>query len=234
MKTIIHTFNLFVFVVVSVLLYGCTHTNDLAQYNISASKILFKKYVSFDLSKVYVDINTGYGNDTKSIITVILGGLGSGYTEGQVEEKFRNAINGDSISNNVMSGIKDGLLTYYKIIPVKGLEEDPQYIMETQLLKFYLESNAYGIYVKARTKAILTDRNTARTVWENDETSSVPINDVYIPSFGSQTIQTTKSIINAIRLMNMSEEELRYAINETAEEVGRMQSETLRKDIADR
>jgi len=208
--------------------------NDLASYNISSSKILFKKYVAYDISKVNVNINMGYGNDTKSIIAIVLGGLGSGYAEGQVEEKFRKAINGDSISNNIMSGIKEGLLTYYKINSVKGLEDDPQFVMETQLLKFTVESNSYGIYVRARTKAILTDRNTARTVWENDETSSVPLYDVYIPSFGYQTVETTKSVINAIRLMNMSEDELRYAINATSEEVGRMQSETLRKDIADR
>jgi len=234
MKSRIHILNLFVIIVVSVLVYGCTHMNDLASYNISSSKILFKKYVAYDISKVNVNINMGYGNDTKSIIAIVLGGLGSGYAEGQVEEKFRKAINGDSISNNIMSGIKEGLLTYYKINSVKGLEDDPQFVMETQLLKFTVESNSYGIYVRARTKAILTDRNTARTVWENDETSSVPLYDVYIPSFGYQTVETTKSVINAIRLMNMSEDELRYAINATSEEVGRMQSETLRKDIADR
>jgi hypothetical protein len=234
MKTRIYTFNLLVVLFVSALLYGCTHTNDLASYNLSASRILFKKYVSYDLSKVYVDINAGYGNDTKSIIGVILGGLASGYTEEQVKEKFRNAINGDSISTNITDGIKEGLLTYYRITPVTSLEEDPKFIMDTQLLKFYVESNSYGIYVKAHTKAILTDRSTARTVWENDETSSIPLYDVYIPSFGSQTIQTSKSVLNAIRLMNMSEDELRFAINTAAEEVGRMQSETLRKDIADR
>lgn len=221
---------------ISALLYGCTHTNNLAGFNIVSSKILFKKYVPYDISKVNVDINTGYGygNDTKSTIAIILGGIGSGYTEGQVEQKFRNAINGDSISNNIMGGIKDGLLTYCRINPVLTLGDDPGFIMETQLLKFYVESSSYGIYVKARTKAILTDRNTARTVWENDETASVPLYDVYIPSFGSPVIETSKSIINAIRLMNMSEEELRFAINAAAEEVGKMQSETLRKDIADR
>jgi hypothetical protein len=234
MKTRIHLFNMLAAIIISGLIYGCAHTNDLGSYNISGSKILFKKYVSYDLSKVYVSINTGYGDDTKSIIGVILGGLASGYTEEQVKEKFRNAISADSISNNISDGIKEGLLTYYRISPVKTLDEDPRFIMETQLLKFYVESSSYGIYVKARTKAILTDRNTARTVWENDETSSVPLYDVYIPSFGYQTIETTKSIINAIRLMSMTEDELRYAINATAEEVGRMQSETLRKDIADK
>lgn len=234
MKTRIHIINVLAVLFMSVLLNGCTHTNDLASYNLSASRILFKKYVSYDLSKVNVEFNTGYGNDTKSIIGVILGGLASGYTEGQVREKFRNAINGDSIFSNIMYGIKDGLLTYYRITAVKSLDEDPRFIMETQLLKFYIESNAYGIYVRATTKAILTDRNTARTVWENDETASVPLYDVYIPSFGYETIQTTKSVLNAIRLMNMNEEELRFAINAAAEEVGKMQSETLRKDIADR
>src|SRR5665647_1660831 len=129
MKTRIHTFNLLIALIVSVLIYGCAHTNNLAQYNISSSKILFKKYVPYDLSKVYVDINTGYGNDTKSIIGVILGEVGSGYAKGQVREKFQSAINEDSISTNIMSGIKEGLLTYYKINPVETLEDNPQYIM---------------------------------------------------------------------------------------------------------
>lgn len=234
MKSGLQIINMLLVFVISVFIYGCTHTNNLANFNIASSTVLFKKYVSYDISKVDVQINTGYGNDTKSIIAVILGGIGSGYAEGQVDQKFRNAINEDSISNNLLNGMKDGLLTYYRIKPATGLEDDPRYIMEMQLLKYYLESNSYGIYIRARTRAILTDRNTAKTVWENEETSSVPLYDAYIPDFGSQTIYTSKGIINAIRLMNMTEDELRYAINAAAEEVGKMQSETLRKDISER
>ena len=188
----------------------------------------------YDISKVDVEINTGYGSDTKSIIAIILGGIGSGYTDGQVSHKLRNAINGDCISSNLLNGIKEGLFTYYRIKPAAGLDDDPSYIMDMQLLKFHVESSSYGIYVHSRTRAILTDLNSGRTVWENEETSSVPLYDAYIPEFGSHTKQTSKSILNAIRLMNMTEEKLRYAINAAAEEVGKMQSETLRMDIAER
>src|SRR5512137_1687796 len=145
MKSRVNILNLFTVIVISSVLYGCAHTNNLAGFNIASSKILFRKYVPYDISKVNVDISTGYGygNDTKSTIAVILGGIGSGYTEAQVEQKFRNAINGDSISNNIMGGIKEGLLTYYRINPVLTLGDDPGFIMETQLLKFYVESSSY-------------------------------------------------------------------------------------------
>lgn len=232
MKSFISISKIVFVILFAFVFFGCTHTNNLAKFNVSSSKILFKKYISPDLANVNVNFNTGYGFDTKSIVTVVLGGLGSAYTEGQVREKFQKAINGDSLVTNISEGVRDGLLTYYKIIPVTALEEDPKFIVESRLQKFTLESNSYGIHARVKTKVIITDRNTAKTVWENDETSSVPLYDVLINSFGNETIQTTKSIINAIRLMNMTEQELRIAINNAAEDAGKKQSETLREDIA--
>jgi len=96
-----------------------------------------------------------------------------------------------------------------------------------------LRSNNVGVFANIDTRVIITDRKTAVTVWENCEWSDIPIYDVFISYTSSRIVRTTKSIINAIRLMQMTEEEIAVAINIAAGEVGKEQSDQLREDIAD-
>lgn len=211
---------------------GCTHTNQLANFNLTTSKVLFKTYVSPLAGKVYVDLHTGYGTDTKSVVTIVLGEVASGYMESQIEEKLKNAVNTDSLVNTIANGIKDGLKTYYRINTSDSLENDTRFIAETKLLGFKLVSGSGGVNASVNTQVTITDRNTAKIVWDNGETSCIPLYDVIIGAFGPGTIRTTASIINAVRLMNMSEEEMRIMISNASDEAGRKQCETLREDTA--
>ncbi len=213
-------------------LAGCTHTNQLANFKLTSSKVLFKTYVSPLAHKVYVDLHTGYGTDPKSLVTIVLGEVASGYMESKIEEKLKTAVNTDSLVKSVSEGIREGLLTYYRVIASDTLENDTRFIAETKLLGIKLISNSGGVYASVGTQVTLTDRNTAKIVWENNETSSIPLYDVIIGAFGPGTIQTTTSIINAVRLMSMSEEEMRIMISNATEEAGRKQYETLREDTA--
>lgn len=219
-----------------VFIIGCAHTNEFAKYDMNSKRALFKTYINPDLAKVGVHISTGsdYGhNDAKDIIIIILKEAGSYYIEDKVRDKLRNAVNADSIVTAISSGIKDGLMTYYRINPVESLDKDPQFIVETRLLGFKLNSTPSGIYAKADTKVIITDRGTAKTVWENRESTSVPLYDVFYGAFGYQAVRTATSIINAYRLINMTEEEIRAAVNIAAGEVGIEMTDTLREDIAE-
>jgi len=211
---------------------GCTHTNELAKFNLKASKVFFKNYVSPTAGRVRVDLHAGYGTDAKSLVKIILAETGSEIIESGIEEKLKRAVNTDSLVEYISDGIIGGLITYYTIDISEELEPDTRFIAETKLLGFKLVSNSGGVYADVSTEVTITDRNTAKIVWENRESSSIPLYDVIIDVFGSGTIRTTTSVINAIRLMNMSEDEMRVMISNASEEAGRKQSETLREDIA--
>ncbi|MBC8490365.1 MAG: hypothetical protein H8D45_30485 [Bacteroidetes bacterium] len=96
-----------------------------------------------------------------------------------------------------------------------------------------MRSNNVGVSANIDSRVIITDRKTAVTVWENYESSDIPIYDVIISYTSSRIVRTTKSIINAIRLLQMTEEEITIAINIASGEVGKEQSDQLREDIAD-
>jgi hypothetical protein len=226
------TINSIIVLALALIFSGCSHTNELAKYNLTSANVFFKTYVSPSLTKVCVDIHTGYGTDTKSLITVILGEVGSGYAESRVEEKLRNAVNADSLVENVMEGVEEGLVTYCKINVSEELDNNTRYVAETKLLGFRLASNAGGIYADAKTEVILTDRNTGKIIWDNTESSNIPLREVVIGVFGPPVVNTAASIINAVKLMNMTEDEIRAAVNAAADEAGRRQSETLREDIS--
>jgi hypothetical protein len=66
----------------------------------------------------------------------------------------------------------------------------------------------------------------------NTETSNIPLREVFNGVFYPSEIYTAAGIINAIRLMNMTEEEIRAAVDAAAGEAGRRQCETLREDIS--
>ena len=216
----------------AVIFIGCAHTNELAKYNLMNKNILFKQWVSPALACVEVDINSSY--ESSNPFVVILSDIGSSYTEGEVREKIQRVVNADSIVHEISDGLKEGLNTYYRINPVSSLEENPNYILETKLQKFRLSSDSYGIYATVECTALITDRNSAKTVWENSESNSIPLNDVII-SYGETTlVRTTASVINAVRLMNMSDDEIRTAINYAVKESGKKQSDQLREDIANK
>lgn len=215
-----------------ILSLSCSHTNELAKFNLLNKTVLFKHYSKHDLTRVNVSIDDEYIH-ADDPFTVILTDIGESYMESEVREKMQKALNPDSISISISNGIEEGLITYYSMKPVTSLAGDPQYIVETRFEKFRLRSNTVGVFANIDSRIIITDRKTAVTVWENCESSDIPIYDVIISYTGSRIVRTTKSIINAIRLMQMTEEEIAVAINIAAGEVGKEQSDQLREDIAD-
>jgi len=181
------------------------------------------------LTKVNVNLGENYDKD---LITVILTDVGGAIAEKSLKDKIQKAINADSLTISVSNGIRDGLIAYFYINTVNSIDENPQYISEVRLEKLRITSTTSGIYTTINTRAIITDRGTAKTVWENTESANIPIGDVIFDFTNNKYISTAKGVINAVRLMQMSEEELRAAINIAAGEAGKRQCDQLREDIA--
>ena len=230
-KSIIRKILIFLSFVFIINLSGCgTHINQFAKFKLTNKNILFKQYVSPDLTRVNVDI--GEYHYDQSLVTIILTDIGSTIAENSVREKIQNAINSDSITYAISESISDEMRTYFNTNTVENLDENPQFIAETRLERFRIVSNTSGIYAMIDTRIILTDRGTAKTVWENTECANIPIGDVIYDFTCNRYIRTAKGVINAVRLMQMSEEEIRAAINIAAGEAGKRQSDQLREDIA--
>jgi len=228
-KSIIKNIIPFIFIF---LFFGCTHVNEFARFNLSDKNIMMKEYVNPDLTRVNVDLD-GYYYD-RSLISVILSGIGGSIAESSVREKVMNAVNADSIAFAISEGIADGLETYFRANIVYDLNENPQFIAETRFERFRVASNTSGVYVMIDTRVLITDRNTAKTVWENTQCANVPIGDAIYDFTCNRYIRTAKGVINAVRLMDMTEEEIRAAVNIAAGEAGKRQSDRLREDIANK
>lgn len=214
-----------------VILSGCgTHINEFAKFNLTNKNILYKQYVDPDLTRVNVSLGEYYCDD--NLVTVILKEVGGTIAENNVREKVTNAINTDSIVTSISDGICDRINTYFYSNRVNSLEEKPQYIAETRLERFRLVSNTSGIYAMIDTRIIITDRGTAKTVWENTECANIPVGDVIYDFTFNKYIRTAKGVLNAARLMQMSEAEIRAAIDIAAREAGKRQCDQLREDIA--
>ena len=231
-KQIMKILKIFSLIITGFIFFSCTHINEIPKYNLEYKNFLFKYRTNPAPASVYVDINTSY--ESSNPLVIILSGIGSAYSEGEIREKLENAVNADSLAYSISEGLKDGLNTYYKINIVKSLDEDPQFIVETRLDKFRLFSNSYGIFANVNCTVLIIDRYSANTVWENSENSTLPINDVFITCGETTLIRTTTSIINAVRLMNMSSEEIKLAISNSVREAGEKQSDQLREDIANK
>lgn len=221
-------FLLFIF---SVGISGCgTHINQFSKFRLTNKNVMFRQYVSPDLTRVNVDIGEYYYDN--NLVTVILGNVGGAITENSVREKIQNAINPDSIAYAISDGIGEGLKTYFYANVVESLDDNPNYIAETRLERFRVVSNTSGIYAMIDTRVIISDRGTAKTVWENTECANVPVGEVIYDFTCNRYIRTAKGVINAVRLLQMSEEEIRAAIDIASEEAGRRQCDQLREDIA--
>jgi hypothetical protein len=230
-KSIIRKILIFLSFVFIINLTGCgTHINEFVKFKLTNKNILFKQYVSPDLTRVNVDI--GEYHYDQSLVTIILTDIGGTIAENSVREKIQNAINPDSLVYAISDGIGEGLKTYFYANVVESLDDNPQYIAETRLERFRIVSNTSGIYAMIDTRVIISERGTAKTVWENTECANVPIGDVIYDFTCNGYIRTAKGVINAVRLMQMSEEEIRAAINITAGEAGKRQCDQLREDIA--
>jgi hypothetical protein len=231
-KSLIQKVIVFLLPVILLGFSGCgTHINRFASFKLTNKNFMFRQYVNPDLTRVNVDIGENYFDD--NLVTVILSNVGGAIAESSVREKINNAINPDSLAYSISEGVSEGLKTYFYANIVESLDENPQYIAETRLERFRIVSNTSGIYAVIDTRVIISDRGTAKTVWENTECSNVPIGDVIYDFTCNRYVRTTKGIINAVRLMQMSEDEIRAAVNIAAEESGKRQCDRLREDIAD-
>jgi hypothetical protein len=208
---------------------GCSHTNNLAKYSFSNSKILFRARTSGTASSF-----AGINNPVKdNAITGIIAAIGSGIVSDEGRRKLEKAIDRDTIANAIANGMQRAVTDYLNVQPVNSIADEPEFLVETDLTDYTIVSLSEGLFVKAKGKSRMIHRATGAVVWENSESHTIPLSQTYLAGLAPAPVSSGVSIYNAVQLLNLSQEELRTVFSHAATEVGEEIGETLREDIAD-
>lgn len=208
---------------------GCSHTNNLAKYSFSNSRILFRASTTGSAASF-----AGIDNPVeKNVITGIIAAIGSGIVSEEGRRKLEKAIDRDTIANAVADGIQRAVTDYLNVRPVASIADDPEFLVETELTDYTIVSLSEGLFVKAKGKSRMIRRATGSIVWENSESHTIPLSRTYLAGLAPAPVSSGVSIYNAVQLLNLSEEDLRTLFVRAAAEVGREIGETLREDIAE-
>ena len=219
----------FLFVILA--FYGCSGVNEFARYDITNSTIYFKSTAKYSASNVRVNLGDKFFSN-KNPVEIILTEIGEGYSESEVQEKVNKAYNPDSTAGSLSEGIMGGLRDYFNFTPVESSSNNPAYLFETRLEKFELVSGSGGIDARISAEVLIVDRKSAKTVWRNTHSVRTSLKESVVGYYPDGKVRTVVSIINAIRLMQMTEDEIRNAINVTTEELSYELTDVLRYDIA--
>lgn len=211
----------------SVAVIGCSHTNNLAKFNVNNATAYYRTFVTANAeSAVHIE---GLESNTATEVVAVVGGIITGGIE---QNKVARAVNGDSIATSVGNGIRASTGDFLMIRPVASMAENPDLIIETELTKYKLVSSASGVRVVVEGNSRVIDRKTGGIVWEDQERHSIPISNTWLASVAPGAVAAGASIANAFQLMNLPEEQIRQLVDQAATQAGREIGETLRKDVA--
>lgn len=208
---------------------ACGHTNKLAQYNIAGKTALFRSIAASDAASGIAAVQNPTRNETGDIIAAI----GSVLVSDQARRKLEKAFNGDSVAHDISLGIRNATADYLSIRPVESMADNPDLIIETKLNKCRLVSSSFGITLHVEGESQVIDRKTGVVVWDDSETHTIPLSETYLAVIAPKPISSGASIFNAVRLMTLSEEELRCVASNAGRDAGMEIGEVLREDVAD-
>ncbi|CAN5470269.1 hypothetical protein BH10BAC5_BH10BAC5_12390 [soil metagenome] len=220
------------FAISAIVLQSCSHTNELSKFNLKNRSILYKNSTSPEFAGSNISFD-GKFSGSRSIVEEIIQTAASIFSESKVKEKINRVISADTISNVMSEEFKNSLVTYFNVNKVDSISDNPDFLVNTEFIGFNLTSRPEGVFAMIRTGSRIVERKTAKLVWENKEIYTLPLRNNYAGYYPDSRIRTAAGTINAITLMNMSDEEIRKVIKEVTKEAAKEMSETLREDIAE-
>lgn len=212
-----------------VLLTGCGHTNNLAKYSVAGSTALFHASARGGSASSHVLVESPSDNAIAEVAAVV----GSLMIGSEGHNRLERAIVADSVAAAVARGTQQAAVDYLSIRPVATIEENPTYIVETELTDYALVSTSLGMHVRVTGRSRMLDRATGGLVWENSETYTVALSETFLLGIAPRIARSGASIYNAVQLLRLSDEELQRVVNEGAEQAGREIGDELREDVAE-
>ena len=205
-------------VILSVLLVGCGSSHRLREYDIHGKNVAFLNRTEVeDVSGgVWIDDpDPDYEKPWTGIVALLLSIFGSVAADGKLD----NAVDTQGVSRVLAEQIEMRMVNRLGVHAVSP--EDPQvdFLMATHVERLALNSNAAGVFLSARVNQQLFSARDSTLVWEEELTQEVPLR--WHPGFVIHpTIATAGSVVGAIELLSMKEEEIQSAVFYTAEDLG--------------
>jgi len=206
---------------------GCSHTNNLAKYNLRGKPVMFRTYASGGGSST-----VSVSNPTDSWIGDIAAIAGSIVLSSQAQKKLEKAVNIDSLAANLTLGVRQSAIDYFELRPPMDSSETPEYLVEVELTDYALHSGSEGVAARVDGEARIIHIPTGEVVWDNWEGKVIPL---WGNSSGSDTREAdaASSGGNAVGLFNLEENDIRRILSEGAMTVGRYLGDELREDFAE-
>lgn len=130
----------------------------------------------------------------------------------------------------ISTGIEKTLVQYMNIGVENDFKGEYDFIVTTTLEELALKSGSYGVYISASAMCTITSRKDGKIVWQQSESESVQLRRTSTNSKDSDLI---KNITQISSLASLSDEEIKNAISNAANEVGRAIANDLREDISE-
>jgi hypothetical protein len=228
MTTKISVFSLLI--ILSVFQIGCGHTNNLSSYDITNKKIYFKQRTNADAINTDAFIPSPSPNPLVNVVAAV----GSAVVSDKAHQKLDRALDPDSLALHLANGLRSSMSETIRFRTVNSLDDDPDLICETVLEKYELESSSNNISIRVAGKTRLTSRENGKIIWEDCDSKRVTLRDSYYSLLLPAELNTAMGAMNAVRLLELPEDELRSIFMRAADNTGRELAETIRKDYAKR
>lgn len=155
--------------------------------------------------------------------------IGKSLTENEVRQKLNRNSDPKMVLDAISAGIEKTLVQYMNIAVENNYQEQYDYIVTTTLEELALKSGSYGAYISASAICTITSRKDGKIVWQQSETETVQLRRTTVNSKDSDVV---KNIMQISALASLSDDEIKNAIMNAANEVGRSIANDLRDDIS--
>lgn len=230
------TFRLLFIVLFAALISSCSHTNELANYDLRGKTVLYKEKVGPLAKQIQIETVSESNNksdEKKSTAVSILetvASIGADLVSEEAKTKLQKNIHTDEMVEYITYGLKDALHTYLEINEVETVSDKPDFICNVVLEKIELRvSNSYtSVYVSAL--GTIIDRATGKIIWENREVATKPVKSGDADNKNSKLMEDA---LNILQLTSLDPEELNKIIGATVDDAGYAMGELLRNDISE-
>lgn len=217
------------------LIWGCSHTNELGKYDIRGKTAKFDTSVE-PMARTITITRSGTTStkdkDKKKNVLESIAELGTEIFSASKESDIKDWVDTYEVVDHVSSGLQEALESYVDIKPIDGNRQKPDFIVEMNLTDCELKINESSVYLHLRCTSKMIERVSGNIVWENYENVDERLSYDYV-SGKKKKNSTESNVLTALKLASLSEREIDLAIHDAAEEAGRKMAETFREDLSE-
>lgn len=216
------------FFVITAAFIGCGHTNELARYDMSEKKVFFQYRAAADA----VDADAFISTPTVNPLVDIISAVGSGIATDAAKGKLDRALSPDTLALHLATAIQGNAMTMLRMVPAASMDENPDFVFETTLDNYTVSTDQTAIMISVTGTSALYDRTTGECIWEYDASKTIAVSESYYSVLLPSEFQTAIGAFNAVKLLEMSEADLRKIFSGAAEEAGRLMGQELRENYS--